>query len=61
MFVLGFSFSNYKIKKLFRDILIFLVSISLFFFISYEVYSDEADKLPVITQKLVKQIGRAHV
>ena len=54
MFVFGFSFSNCKIKKLFRDILIFLVSISLFFFIAYEAYSDEADKLPVVVQELVK-------
>ena len=54
MFVLGLSFSNYKIKKLFINILIFLVSIILVFFIAYEVHSDEVDKLPVITQKLVK-------
>ena len=54
MFIRGFSFSNIKIKKFFNNILIFLIFAFFIFLIQREVLSDEVDKLPVITQKLVK-------
>ena len=53
MFILGISISNNIAKRLFRNILIFLLSILLVFFISHKAYSGEADKLPVV------EIGRA--
>ena len=54
MFIFGISISNNIAKRLFRNILIFLLSILLVFFISHKVYSGEADKLPVVVQELVK-------
>ena len=54
MLIRSFSFSNIKIKKFFKNILIFLIFAFLISLIQREASSDEADKLPVITQKLVK-------
>ena len=54
MLIRSFSFSNIKIKKFFNNILIFLIFAFFIFLIQREVLSDEVDKLPVITQKLVK-------
>jgi len=54
MLICSFSFSNIKIKKFFKNILIFLIFAFLISLIQREAFSDEADKLPVITQKLVK-------
>jgi|TARA_B100001996_G_scaffold382706_1_gene375332 nitrite reductase (NO-forming) len=54
MLIRSFSFSNIKIKKFFKNILIFLIFAFLISLIQREAFSDEADKLPVITQKLVK-------
>jgi nitrite reductase (NO-forming) len=54
MVIRSFSFSNIKIKKFFKNILIFLIFAFLISLIQREAFSDEADKLPVITQKLVK-------
>ena len=54
MLIRDFSFSNIKIKKFFNNILIFLIFAFFIFLIQREVLSDEVDKLPVITQKLVK-------
>ena len=54
MLIRIFSFSNIKIKKFFKNILIFLIFAFLISLIQREAFSDEADKLPVITQKLVK-------
>ena len=54
MLIRSFSFSNIKIKKFFKNILIFLIFAFFIFLIQREALSDEVDKLPVITQKLVK-------